>query len=49
VNEDDLRNASERVTNLHREVRERLEKISHGHNMGTIRDMEELTHESVWN
>ena len=46
VNEDDLRNASERVTNLHREVQERLERVSHGHKMGTISQFGELTHES---
>ena len=42
----DLRNTSERVTSLHREAQERLEKASHGHNLGTIIDLEELTHGS---
>ncbi len=46
VNEDDLRRASERVTNLHREAQERLEKVTHGHKMGTISHFGGLTHES---
>ena len=46
VNENDLRNASDKVTSLHREAQERLERVSRGHNLGTIRDMEELTHGS---
>ena len=46
VNEDDLRSASERVTNLHQEAQAKLERVSSGHNMGTIRNLEELTHAS---
>ncbi len=46
VNEDDLRRASERVTNLHREAQERLEKVTRGHKMGTISHFGGLTHES---
>lgn len=34
VNETDLRSASEKVTNLHHEAQERLERISSGHNAG---------------
>jgi integrase len=45
VNENDLRNASERVTSC-QESQERLERASRGHNLGTIRDLEELTHGS---
>ena len=45
VNENNLRNASEKVTNLHREAQERLEKVSSGHKIGTIGIAEELTHE----
>ena len=44
VNANDLRNASERVTNLHQEAQERLERVSFGYKMGTILNMEELTH-----
>ena len=44
VNERDLMNAAAKVTNLHHEAQERLERVSSGHNMGTIRKMEELTH-----
>ena len=46
VNEDDLRSASERVTNLHKEVKEKLDRVAHGHKMGTIPDLGKLTHES---
>ena len=46
VNENDLRNASEKVTNLHQEAQGRLERVLRGHNLGTIRDLEELTHGS---
>jgi integrase len=46
VNEEDLRLASEKVTILHKDAKERLDRVSHGHNMGTIRDFGELTHGS---
>ncbi len=46
VNEEDLRKASERVTSLHREAQEKLEKVAHGHKMGTISHFGGLTHES---
>ncbi len=36
VNEDDLRNASERGTHLHQEAQARLARISSGHNLVTI-------------
>lgn len=45
VNENDLRNASEKVTNLHHEAQERLERVSSGHKKGTMtshREMEGL-------
>ena len=45
VNETDLRSASEKVTNLHHEAQERLERISSGHTPGTMRDFGELAHE----
>jgi len=44
VNETDLRNASEKVTNLHHEAQRRLENISSGHNVGTMLNLENLTH-----
>ena len=44
VNETDLMNAAAKVTNLHHDAQERLERASSGHKMGTIRKMEELTH-----
>ena len=44
VNETDLRNASEKVTNLHHEAQRRLENISSGHNLGTMLNLENLTH-----
>lgn len=46
VNETDLRNASEKVTTLHLEAQERLDRLAHGHKMGTIENVEELTHGS---
>jgi integrase len=46
VNENDLKKASERITNLHKEAQEKLETISSGHKMDTIRMMEDLTNES---
>ncbi len=45
VNESDLRNASEKVISLHREAEERLERVVHGHNMGTMKRSEEFTNE----
>ena len=44
VNETDLRNASEKVTSLHQEAQKRLDRLSYGHNLGTMPKMEELTH-----
>jgi hypothetical protein len=45
VNEDDLQTAASKVTNLHREAAERLERISRdGDIMVTKGDFEELTH-----
>ncbi|MDH4232647.1 MAG: site-specific integrase [Nitrospirota bacterium] len=45
VNETDLMNAATKVTNLHHEAQERLERVSSGHKMGTISRFGELTHE----
>ncbi|MEW6714938.1 MAG: site-specific integrase [Nitrospirota bacterium] len=45
VNESDLRSASEKVTSLHHEAQERLDRISSGHKMGTIANLERLTKE----
>jgi integrase len=46
VNENDLRNASERITSLHQRKQDKLERVLNGHNLGTIRNLEELTHGS---
>jgi hypothetical protein len=32
VNEADLQNAASKIISLHKEVQERLERVSHGHN-----------------
>ena len=45
VNESDLKNAAAKVTSLQQEAQERLERVSFGHKMGTMLNMEELTHE----
>jgi len=44
VNEADLMSAAAKVTNLHQEAQERLERVAAGHNMGTIATVAELTH-----
>lgn len=41
VNEDDLRMASEKVTQLHKETKERLEKVTDGYKMVTIDNIED--------
>jgi hypothetical protein len=46
VNENDLKQASQRVINLHQQTEETLERVSRGHNLGTMQDLEGLTHES---
>jgi len=46
VNETDLMNAAAKVTSLHQEAQERLQRLANGHNLGTIANVEELTHES---
>jgi len=46
VNEADLMSAAAKVTNLHQEAQERLERVAAGHNTGTIPSVEELTHAS---
>lgn len=44
VNEDDLRRASEKVSTLHRDSEERLERVMDGYKKVTISNLEELTH-----
>jgi len=46
VNEADLRSASEKVSLLHQEAKEKLDRISNGYKMVTIEHLEELTHGS---
>lgn len=43
VNETDLMNAAAKVINLHHEAQERLERVSHGHNLGTNTNNGEFT------
>jgi integrase len=43
VNETDLQYAAEKVTGLHRDAQERLERVSAGHNLGTIAKNGEFT------
>ncbi len=43
VNENDLRNASEKVTDFHNETRERLERVSGSYKMVTTTQVAELT------
>jgi len=35
VNEEDLRKASEKISNLHKESKEKIERVMNGHNLGT--------------
>ncbi|MEW6715140.1 MAG: hypothetical protein AB1306_08640 [Nitrospirota bacterium] len=44
VNEADFRSASEKVTSLHQEAQERLERIGRGHKKGTIANSKKLAH-----
>ena len=41
VNEDDLRRASEKVTQLHKDSKEKLDKITNGYKMVTIDNIED--------
>lgn len=36
VNEEDLRRASEKISNLHKESNKKIERVTNGHNLGTI-------------
>jgi hypothetical protein len=49
VNEADLKTASEKVTELHRESIEALERKMNGHNLGTITSPSNYTEgENIW-
>ena len=44
VNESALMNAAAKMTIIHREAKEKLDRVSSGHNKGTIVKMGDLTH-----